>query len=88
MRGNFSVFIELYNIRTITGRTRQKCWNSGSVVSIATVYGWTVRASNVVRGAGLSLLQNCPDRIWGSPSLAFNEYPGVKWLLSEVNRSI
>ena len=77
----------IYNIRTITGRTRQKYGNSGSVVSIATAYGWTVRASIVFRGSGLSLLQNCPDRLWGPPSLVFSEYPGVKWLLPGVHRS-
>jgi len=73
-------------MRTITGRTRQMYWNSSSVVSIASVYGWTVQASNVVKSAGSSLLQNCPVRLWGPPSLVFSEYPSVKWLLSEIHR--
>jgi hypothetical protein len=62
-------------------------WDRGSVVIIATSYGWTVRASNVVRGKRLSLLQNCPDRLWGPPSLVLSGYQGVKRLMPKVHRS-
>jgi len=40
--------------------------------------GWTVRASNPVRG---EIFRTCPDRPWGPPSLLYNGYwvfPGVK----------
>ena len=38
--------------------------------------GWMVWCSNPGRDKRLSLLQNRPDRLWGSPSLLLNGYRG------------
>ena len=47
--------------------------------------------SNPGRGKILSLLQNNPDCLFGTPSLVFSGYPGssigVKWLGHDVNHS-
>jgi hypothetical protein len=50
-----------------------------------------VWSSNPGRGKILSLLQNNPDWLFGTPSLIFSGYPGstkgVKWLGHDVNHS-
>jgi hypothetical protein len=43
----------------------------GSVLGIATAYGWTVRGSNP---SGGEIFRTCPDRPWGPPSLLYNGY--------------
>jgi hypothetical protein len=50
----------------------------GSVVGIATAYGWTIRGSNP---GGGEIFRTCPDRSWDPPSLLYNGYrvfPGGK----------
>ena len=65
--------------------------NRGNAVDIALPIGWTVRGSNPGRGRIFSLLQNRPDRLWGTPRLLFHAnrgyFPmkkgqGVKWTIS------
>jgi hypothetical protein len=41
------------------------------IIQVVVAMGWTVRESN---SGGVKILCTRPDRLWGLPSLLYNEY--------------